>query len=246
MSPLSWGAGDPFRIYLLKPWVSPHLGTASVVVDRTLTQLALIPFLLLGTVFALYSFSFSAWVQWILWISIFLILGITWSLYRQQHTGIFQFLIRLLTRLKIKKTWSEEVLNRAKETDLLITQFYQQHPRAFWISFILQLGVRVLGVVEIYLAATLLNHPIDWMVAYIMASVTAILNFIFVFIPGGLGVMEGAYAGLFHLMHTDATLGTSIQILRRARMILWAIVSAVYFYTFQRRIFSFPSSDMTH
>ncbi|MBF0492987.1 MAG: hypothetical protein HQM15_09425 [Deltaproteobacteria bacterium] len=58
--------------------------------------------------------------------------------------------------------------------------------------------------------------------------VTAIAIMIFAFIPGAVGVMEGTYAATFHLLSLDPATGTSVQIFRRIRTLLWAGIGFAY------------------
>src|SRR5262245_49607450 len=56
VNPISWGAGDPVRIYLLKRDVPVSQGTASVVVDRTLNAMSEVVFMGIGIIIAFVLF----------------------------------------------------------------------------------------------------------------------------------------------------------------------------------------------
>ncbi|MBF0491864.1 MAG: flippase-like domain-containing protein [Deltaproteobacteria bacterium] len=236
INPLNWGGGDPVRILLLKPWVPPTQGTASVVVDRTLTSIALVLFMLIGILIALVDFDFPLNVKAGLSGSVLLMLGLTYYFYHQQHQGLFSFLIRLLQKLKLKKNFSEKSLQQAEEVDGYISQFYKQHQGRFFLAVFYHFLTRFLGVMEIFLAAYFLGAPITFVGAYLMASVTAIAIMIFAFIPGAVGVMEGTYAATFHLLSLDPATGTSVQIFRRIRTLLWAGIGFAYISWQQRSV----------
>ncbi len=235
MTPLSWGGGDPVRIYLLKKWVPVAEGTASVVIDRTLNSMALVVFMIFGVFIAFIKLSLPPPFKIGFILSLFFMTGMTFYWYHRQHKGVFEFLIRCLTRLRIKRNWSEETLSQVKKIDRFISQFYSHHRTAFAASFFLQVLARLLGVIEIYVVAYFLQIPIDWVAAYLLVSLTAIINMIFAFIPGSLGVLEGAYAGAFLLIGQDPAAGTSIQIFRRIRMTLWAALGFYYIYHLDRK-----------
>ena len=163
------------------------------------------------------------------------ILAMTLYWYRKQHEGVFQFLIEILTKLRIKRHWSDSTLVKVKEIDALILSFYTENRMGFGIAFVLNFLVRLLGVVEIYLAAYFLGADLDWVASYLLASLTIFVNMIFVFIPGSVGVLEGAYAGVFHLIGHDPAVGTSIQIFRRIRMTLWTALGFYYIYHLDRK-----------
>lgn len=234
-NPLGWGGGDPVRIYLLRKWVPVAEGTASVVVDRTINSMAVAVFMIIGIFLAFAKFSVPLPYKVGFLLSLGFILGMTAYWYRKQHEGIFQFLIDVLVKLRIKRHWSEKTLHKVREIDGLITAFYRHNRTGFALSFIYQFIVRLLGVVEIFLAAYFLGGDLDWISSYLLASLTVIVNMIFVLIPGSVGVLEGAYAGVFHLIHRDPAMGTSIQIFRRMRMLIWTALGFYYIYHLDRK-----------
>lgn len=228
VSPLSWGGGDPVRIYLLRKTIPVAESTASVVIDRTLNSMATLLFMMIGIFIAFVEFDFSFSIQVGFLLSFLFMIGTTFYWYRKQHAGLFQFLIRLLTRLKIKRQWSEETVLKLKEIDHLITRFYTHNKKGFFIAFWLQFLSRLLGVFEIYVAAYFLGISLSLTISYLLLSITTILNMIFVFVPGSVGILEGSYAGLFHLFGMDPAAGTSIQIMRRIRTVIWGIIGFGY------------------
>jgi|GEM_PF-780209 len=236
INPLSWGAGDPVRIYLIKNWVPVSQGTASVVVDRTLNSMSEVLFMVIGVFIAFHYFDLTPTLQIGFYGSLLFIIWMTYYWYRRQHEGVFAFLVETLTRLKIKRHWSKETMEKVGEIDRLITEYYLQNKMGFFISFCLHFTGRLLGVFEIYLISYFLGGPLDAVSSYLLISVTAIINLIFVFVPGTVGVLEGAYAGIFHLLHQDPALGTSIQILRRIRITAWCALGFFYIYYLDRKM----------
>lgn len=235
MNPLGFGGGDPVRILLMKKEIPVAESTASVVVDRTLNSIALVVFMLIGILIAFVKFDLPRSLQIGFPFSLLFIIWMTHYWYKRQHEGVFQFLVQCLIKLRIKKHWSEETLQKLKEIDRYITEFYQHDKKSFYFALNLQMICRILGVLEIYLAAYYLGYPLEFISAYLLASVTVIINLIFVLIPGSVGVMEGAYAGIFMLMHQNPAIGTSIGILRRIRVLLWSAIGVYYIYHQDRR-----------
>jgi len=235
MNPLGFGGGDPVRILLMKKEIPVAESTASVVVDRTLNSIAMVLFMLIGIFIAFLKFKLPASLEWGFPLALLFMCGMTYYWYRRQHEGVFQFLVECLIKLKIKKHWAPETLTKLKEIDAYITEFYTHNKTGFYFAFCLQFICRLLGVLEIYLAAYYLGIPFSFIGAYLLASVTVVINLIFVFIPGSVGVMEGSYAGIFMLMGQDPAVGTSIGILRRIRVLLWSAVGLYYIYHQDRR-----------
>jgi len=235
VNPLGFGGGDPVRILLMKKDIPVAESTASVVVDRTLNSIAMVLFMLIGIFIAFWKFKLPQSLEWGFPLALLFMCGMTYYWYKRQHEGVFQFLVEILTKLKIKKHWSPATLEKLKEIDRYITEFYTHNKRGFYLAFFLQFVCRLLGVLEIYLAAYYLGTPFSFIGAYLLASVTVIINLIFVFIPGSVGVLEGSYAGIFLLMGQDPAVGTSIGILRRIRVLIWTAVGLYYIYHQDRR-----------
>lgn len=235
VNPLGFGGGDPVRIFLMKKYVPVAESTASVVIDRTMNSIALVVFMLVGILIAFMEFNLPESLKIGFPLSLCFIIWMTYYWYKRQHEGVFQFLVEILIKLRIKKHWSDGTLQKLKEIDSHITEFYQHNKKGFYLAFCLQMICRLLGVFEIYAAAYFLGMEMSVVSAYLLASVTVLVNLIFVFVPGSVGVLEGAYAGIFQLMHQNPAVGTSIGILRRIRMLLWSAIGLYYIYHQDRK-----------
>ncbi len=228
ITPLSWGGGDPARVLMLKAHVPVAEGAASVVVDRTLNNLALALFLIGGTIAAFLRFSLPTFLKVGIPLAILAVTAVSVFVYLRSHEGITEFFLDLAERLRIKRNFSEKTRLRAREIDGYISGFYKNHRGGFLAAFLLHLLGRLFGLMEIFLAAWFLGFPLSFMDSYLLAMLTVVVNMIFVFIPGAMGVMEGAFAAVFALFNLDPAVGTSIQILRRARMVFWTSVGFVF------------------
>lgn len=228
ITPLSWGGGDPARILMLKDHIPINEGTASVVVDRTLNNMAIAVFMLVGVLITFIRFKLPPALEIGLPIALVVIVGVSAFLYHRSHEGLFTFFLDLLRKFRLKKNFSEKTLQNVQEIDGHISRFYKMNRRGFMAAFALHFMGRLGGVVEIYLAARFLHHPMSFIDSYLLASMTVIINMIFVFIPGSLGVMEGAFAGIFALLKLDPAIGTSIQIVRRTRMLAWTGIGFIF------------------
>lgn len=228
VTPLSWGGGDPVRIYLLKNHIPMNEGTASVVVDRSLNNLAIALFMFFGILLTLYYIPLpNSWRWGLLGTLVALIAGGLF-LYLRSKEGLFEFFLDLLKTLRIKRHFSEATWQRVREIDRHIAHFYKWNKRGFLLAFLLHFLGRIGGVVEIFLAAKFLAGGISFLDSYLLASMTIVINMLFVFIPGSVGVMEGAYAGIFGLLGQNPALGASIQIVRRLRMVFWVAVGFLF------------------
>ncbi len=228
VTPLSWGGGDPARVYLLKNHIPLTEGTASVIVDRTLNNLAIALFMIVGVLLLFLKFSLPRELKIGVLVGLSIILLVSVFFYLRSHEGLFQFLIDLLKKLRIKKNFSESTLKTLYDIDRQISHFYKQNKKGFFWAFLLHFFGRIAGAVEIYLIGYFLGLPITFTDAYLLASMTVLVNMVFIFVPGALGVMELAYTGIFSLLGLNPAVGTSLQVLRRARMLLWVALGFVF------------------
>jgi len=235
MTPLSWGGGDPMRILWLKEHIPFAEGTASVVVDRTLNNLALALFMVIGIAMAFMTLPLSPALQISLIAVLALIVGVSVFLFVRSHEGLFQFFLDLLKKLRLKKNISEKTQAHVAEIDGIISRFYRENRAAFLLAFLLHFLGRLCGVLELYLIGMFLQFPLTIGASYLLASLTVVINLLFVFVPGTMGVMEGAFAGLFALLHLDPAIGTSLQIVRRIRLLFWAAVGFFFMSRFRAK-----------
>ena len=236
ITPLGFAGGDPVRIYLLQMDTSKTASTASVIIDRTVYTLGIVlMFLTTLTMAWLYLPLPNQWRLALPLITIaFIVLCLI--LIRLQHRGgSFVFLSRTLGRLGIKKEKLEKLTHTMHELDQNISAFYKRsHVHFFEILFYQFLG-RLLGVIEINLIAYLLGFPITVTHALFLSSLSVLINVVFVFIPGSMGVMESGYGAVFYLLHLNPALGVSIQIFRRIRTFFWILLGLTILLLFKPR-----------
>ena len=236
VTPASFLGGDPVRIYILKKHFPVTEGAASVVVDRTLHTMSVLMIVFVGMVFAFWHMPFLPLNMRYGLPIILIISGLFMGfVFAHQRRGLFSFFMYLLKKLHIKKSFSTRTVEKFQELDYHIADFYLKNPKGFWIALSLHLTGRFLGVVEIYAVGKILDSEFTLYAALLLGALAPIVNFIFAFIPGALGIMEGAYSGLLYILHLPAELGLSIQIFRRARALLWITLGFIALGTHDRK-----------
>lgn len=222
VTPANFLGGDPVRIYLLKKYYRWTAGAASVVVDRTLHAMASTLAIIIGTSMAFWRLdTIPNNIKVGLPIVIFTFVLFVAFIFLNQRQGFFTFLMDAARRLRIKRDFSSDTIQRCREMDKDISQFYLKNSEGFWMAFLLHFSGRVLGIVEIYLIAITVYPDFTFMEAWILGAVSPIINTIFTFIPGAIGVLEGASAGALMIMGIPASVGITIQLVRRVRQAIW-------------------------
>lgn len=221
LTPAGFMGGDPIRISILHKTMPGTLSTASVILDRTVQTLSVVVLLVISLLAAFMVLSLPpAWKIIFPGITLALI-GLLWFLIHFQRKGIFEPLVHLLRRLGIKHRFLDTAQEQIVNLDERISSFYRHSPKRFLSVLTCHLLGRLLGVVEIYLIAQFLLIPLPWLGALFMATLTVLINILFVFIPGSLGVLEGAYGALAALMGLAPVSGVAVQLVRRIRSFFW-------------------------
>ncbi len=222
VTPANFLGGDPVRIYLLKKYYRWTAGAASVVVDRTLHAMASTLAIIIGTSMAFWRLdTIPQNIKVGLPIVVFAFVIFVAFVFLHQRQGFFSFLMDAARRLRLKREFSRDTLRRCTEMDEDISRFYLRNPGGFWTAFLLHFSGRVLGVVEIYLIAVVAYPNFTFMEAWILGAVAPIINTLFTFIPGAIGVLEGASAGALMIMGIPGSVGITIQLVRRIRQATW-------------------------
>lgn len=224
LTPISFMGGDPVRILLLNKTMPAAMSTASVVLDRTIQFVAVITFLAFGVMVARFTLSLPTAWNWMFPLFMLIIIGAVFLFIYGQKQGLFDFISKVLSKIGYKGHLSESLQKKIVEIDERILSFYRHNRKRFLAVFALHIVGRILGVVEIHVIALMLDIPLTFMGALFLATLTAMINTVFVFIPGGMGVLEGAYGILFGILGLPSFSGVAVQLVRRVRTIVWNFI----------------------
>ncbi len=234
LTPLNFAGGDPVRIWLLSRQIPVPLSGASVIVDRTMQTLAIVALIFLGNLAALFNLDFPSSTKRLLAITATSLLLVTAFFIFQQTRGLFEKLVKLISRMKIR-TFSEKTLSRIEEVDHQIGEFYRKDRGLFAVCFGLMLLSRLLAISEIITLARFLGVPMDLWEGLFFAAVIPVTNLLGSLVPGTLGVLEGVVSALFFALHWDPAQGLILQVARRLRAFVWILVGFFFIYQARRQ-----------
>lgn len=234
LTPVSFMGGDPVRIYLLQKKMPITLSTASIVLDRTMQSLAVVMMLFAGLIVAWATLELpSLWR--IMFPCLIVMTGLVlWFFIHRQRKGIFIFFSKVGGRLGLKRHLTESIQEKLGSMDQRISEFYRKSPGRFVSVLVCHFLARMVGVFEILLVAGLMMIPLGLDGSLILATLSVLVNMVFVFIPGSMGVMEGAYGALFILMALNPTGGVALQLIRRLRSAFWVFVGLLFMLKYAR------------
>jgi putative ABC transport system permease protein len=106
-----------------------------------------------------------------------------------------------------------------------VYDFYKHHPAAFFGIIVCDLLSHATSVLEVYVALRLLGFTPQFSQAYIIESLTKVINFVFAFVPGTIGVYEGGTEVILQkgLGFTPAA-GLALALVRKAAIVCWTSI----------------------
>ena len=208
ITPFAGLGGEPYKINHLSQWVSLSEASEAIIRDRLTHSLSGLLYTAITLLVVLYfvPLETAMWASFTTVAAIISILSmLLMALILSKKPN--QLMHRLLKKLKILESF--------RSTTLLKSTFFKA------------LGFKVLGrflnLVEIYVVFMLLGitpSVVDVVTVSAMVALSGTLLFI---IPQGIGVNEAGISGAFNLLGYAAALGLSLGLIRRARVLFWAL-----------------------
>jgi putative membrane protein len=124
---------------------------------------------------------------------------------------------------------------RAEDIDQALDALFRRRGDLTW-AFVLHLAGWFAQVAETWLVLRLLGRPVTPGVALIIESLAATARAAAFFVPGGLGVQEGALVGVAAAVGVDAPHGLALGIVKRAREVLISAPALLAWSIAERRL----------
>lgn len=237
LNPVNFMVGDPVRIYLLRKNFPVKEGAASVVVDRTIHSMSILFVIVLGIVVGFPILNFlPEKVQTGIPIFVSTLAVLLTVIMIFLHRGLFVLPFKLMLKLNIKPDFARHAKEHMEELDDNIKSFYQTNRRGFFIAIAYHFVGRFLGIIEIFIFGIAISPEFTFRMAILLGALGPVINATFAFVPGALGVLEGAYGGLLYILGLDPAVGVAIQIGRRVRAAFWIVVGLVFILLHRRSL----------
>jgi putative ABC transport system permease protein len=130
-------------------------------------------------------------------------------------------------RRDIKRVWFESKREHFHHVEENVYDFYKKRPRSFFTMFACDFLAHATTVFEVYFVLGLLGFEPTVRVAYIIDSLTKVVNLVFGFVPATIGVYESGTGFILRTLGLAFETGVIIGIVRKASMIVWALVGLV-------------------
>jgi uncharacterized protein (TIRG00374 family) len=223
----SW-SGEAFRAAATQDQIPFSRGLSALVVSRLLYSYS---GLLVTTICFVAAFFLAPFVGGVraltgLAAAAFLLLAILPLLGGGTLARLFGWLQARLRRRSASPVWSRAC--RFVETlDLDVAALYAQGNRMFAELTAVNLLAALVGVAEVYLILQALGVSADVVTALFIEGISKVLSAAAYFVPGNIGVREGAIVLVLRLFELEAALALTLVLVRRARSLVWIAVGSL-------------------
>ena len=224
--PVATIGGEIAKARLLMLWGRGGIdASASVLVDKTVQALALVPWAIIGTGLLVYLAIDNELAMLIMLGTFLLGLGII-GFVIVQRAGLFGFITRFIGKFNTSDGWGK-ITNNAHDVDAVVKEIYGNRKR-----FLVSITWRTIGLIlqtsEVWLACYLLGQPITLIEALMLKSLTSIITDIAFVIPNGYGIQEGGYVMLGALIGLTPEYALAISLATRIRELIVDLPGLLY------------------
>src|SRR5205807_9506473 len=104
---------------------------------------------------------------------------------------------------------------------------FQRRRAAFLSMIALDVASHASSVIEVYVVLRLLGFSSTTGAAYIIESLTKVINFAFGFVPGTIGVYETGNGIILRTLGYTTAIGLALAIVRKAAIIFWTVIGVL-------------------
>jgi len=231
LTPLANLGGEPLKAYLLKNQSPASRGLASVVVNKMAQFITGLFFTFAGLSLIILHWDLPRAVPLPIQVGMGILFTVAalliFALYRK-HKRLFSTILNVLRRLSIPTGFIERRMAKAVQIDDNIGRFYRDHTSRFFLVMLFHSMGWMLGACETFVILSALQSSIDFDVAFLITSLTVIINSLFFFMPSNIGVMEGGQVFLLLTLGLSPALGLSLGIVKRMRKIFWITIGWLF------------------
>ena len=219
--------GEATKVALLRKRVPLTYGVPALVVDNLLYNLSVVFFVLSGAVVMLLRYPLPPSVYLVLLsIAAVAAFGILVAVVAaKRRVMMLTWVIDRLGELRLSPKVILKRRHHIYHLESKVYDFYKHQPGAFFLMIVCNLAAHASSVIEVFLALKMLGFQPQWAQAYIIESLTKVINFAFAFVPGTIGVYEGGTEVILQkgLGFTPAA-GLALALVRKAAIVCWTSI----------------------
>ena len=231
LTPLANLGGEPLKAYLLKSETPAWSNLGAVVINKTAQTLTGIGFTMLGLSLVFFHWDLPVDLPLAIQLGLGALMATAIALMlllwkKQQH--LFSSIVLILKKLGVQTDGVEGRMARATHIDASIGHFYRAHKKRFFLVLLFHSTGWMLGACETYVIICSLEPSITFPVAFLITSLTVIINSLFFFMPSNIGVLEGGQVFLLSALGLNPAVGLSLGLAKRMRKVFWIFIGWLF------------------
>lgn len=235
LTPTATVGGEVVKGMLIRRWVRPAEGFASIILDKLTFAVGQAVFLVFG-LFAVFGrvpfgprerlYSLVAFGLWLAGLVAFFLL---------QRAGIFRLGVGVLQTVFGASALVERLPGRARTFDDRIQNFFIHHQRDLAISVLLHLLGQIARTLQFYLALSALGFEPSFETALTTAAGLVFVEATLFLVPARLGVFEESHVLMFEALGYGAASGLTVALTMRLSELCSALLGlgALAYYHFR-------------
>ncbi|MBA3357611.1 MAG: flippase-like domain-containing protein [Pyrinomonadaceae bacterium] len=218
--------GEATKVALLQKRIPLTYGVPALVVDNLLYNLSVVFFILSGACVMLFTYQLPPLVYFVLiGIAGVAALGIVAAgLAARRRIMLLTWAIDQVAQLRLSPKVLIKRRHHIHNLESKVYDFYKHHPAAFLGMIACNLLAHVSSVVEVYVTLSMLGYDARVAQAYVIESLTKVINFAFAFVPGTIGVYEGGTEVILRALGFAAATGVALALVRKAGIVFWTSI----------------------
>jgi len=221
--------GEATKVALLRKRVPLVHGVPALVVDNLLYNLSVVLIVFGGAVLMLAAYPVPPVAREVLIIiaGVALIGLIAAMLATRKRVTLLTSFIDRLARRGFRPKFLRTRRHHIYRVELTVYAFYKRRRAAFFSMIALDLASHVTSVFEVFITLKLLGFEPHVGAAYIIESLTKVINFAFAFVPGTIGVYETGNGIILRTLGYTTAIGVALAIVRKAAIVFWTVIGVL-------------------
>src|SRR5882672_4135615 len=218
--------GEATKVALLRKRVPLVHGVPALVVDNLLYNLSVVLLVFGGACLMLFAYPVPqvAREMLILIASVAFLGLIAAAMATRRRVTLLTNIIDSLGRRGFRPRFLRTRRHHIYRVELTVYGFYKRRRAAFFSMIGLDLTSHAASVLEVYITLKLLGFEPQVAAAYIIESLTKVINFAFGFVPGTIGVYETGNGIILRTLGYTTAIGVALAIVRKAAIIFWTVI----------------------
>jgi hypothetical protein len=236
ITPFAEIGGEPYKIMLLKDYMSSTKAASCVILYSMMHVFAHIIFWMIAIILVFVFFRLS-WIPSALLSILFTVfLGAVLLFIRGYKKGMIVRIFRILSEIPFVKKWARQIIetksDKLKEMDYHISHLHTHRRSSFYLSFFAELASRFLmcyevNIIMIALAVMFPDLNMSFLEAItVTAGYSLFANIVF-FIPMQIASKEGGYMLAFEALSLPSSPAFIVSIITRIRELFWIFVGII-------------------